>query len=270
MIDPNVFDQLEERQGWMIPGTSDCFRIPIEFSAAAFRFGHSMVRDTYEYNKCHPVVSLGELLSRTGSQPGNAPLPAEWVIEWERFFYVGPSKFTVNFARKIDTKIAKGLHQLNQSTTAKFSVPSAPTRRRDKSSVPLVLESHLPVRTLIRGARMGLPSGQAVAKELHLPVLNAKDVANDPNREIIEKYGFDSDTPLWFYILKEAEVLGDANQPGKHLGPVGSRLVSDVILGALAADPTSYVSAAPKDWRPQFEEMPGLPTLTAGGSNCSS
>ena len=49
--------------------------------------------------------------------------------------------------------------------------------------------------------------------------------------------GFERSTPLWYYVLKEAEVIGD----GLHLGPVGGRIVAEVLIGLLQTDPGSYL-----------------------------
>jgi hypothetical protein len=94
---------------------------------------------------------------------------------------------------------------------------------------------------------MGLPSGQDVARAMGLKPLSNEDLApdNGSHTETLRYYGFDTDTPLWYYILKEAKLRGD----GQCLGPVGSRIVANVIVGALRADPNSYLSVDPA-WKP--------------------
>jgi len=101
------------------------------------------------------------------------------------------------------------------------------------------------VRTLKRGERIGLPSGQAVAAALGETTLTAEQIASGGDRAILRRYGYDVATPLWYYVLKEAEVVGRR----ERLGPVGSRLVGEVIAGALAGDAESYRNVAP-DWTP--------------------
>jgi hypothetical protein len=107
-------------------------------------------------------------------------------------------------------------------------------------------EKILPVITLWRGARMGLPTGQDVARAMGLEPLKPDLIAPDkgPHSDILRFYVFDRDTPLWYYVLREAEHLG-----GERLGPVGSRIVGGVIMGALRADPNSYLSVDPT-WEP--------------------
>jgi hypothetical protein len=77
------------------------------------------------------------------------------------------------------------------------------------------------------------------------------EIAPDNGRdtEILRNHGLDKDTPLWYYILKEAELK--AKPEGGRLGPVGSRIVGDVIGSALRADPSSYLSIDP-NWKPKL------------------
>src|SRR5204863_2267180 len=101
------------------------------------------------------------------------------------------------------------------------------------------------------GARLKLPSGQKVAEKLGFEVLHGAVLQKGPEAETLEKYGFLEDTPLWYYILKEAELLGK----DRRLGPTGSKLIADVIMTALTADPDSYLSVT-KD-----KETKWAPTL---------
>ena len=84
-----------------------------------------------------------------------------------------------------------------------------------------------------------MPSGQAVAKAVGATPLAADDLAE------LKPYGFQSSTPLWYYVLKEAEQVAD----GLHLGPVGGRIVAEVLIGLLETDSNSYLARKPK-WTP--------------------
>ncbi|MCA9968003.1 MAG: hypothetical protein KC423_27345, partial [Anaerolineales bacterium] len=64
--------------------------------------------------------------------------------------------------------------------------------------------------------------------------------------------GFDRETPLWFYILREAEVLAE----GKQLGPMGGRMVAEVLIGLLEGDRQSFVRADPQ-WKPTLGAREG-------------
>ena len=88
---------------------------------------------------------------------------------------------------------------------------------------------------------MKVPSGQRVAQAMNLPQLAAADLVD------LEPFDLDQRTPLWFYVLREAEVTAD----GEHLGPVGGRIVAEVIVGLIRGDRQSYLRQDP-DWTPTY------------------
>lgn len=236
ILDKEVFSGLDEMELRRRGAGATEFRIPVEFSLGAFRFGHSMVREDYFYNDAHPrALLLEDILAQTGAGGrGFAGLPADWVIDWERFFFVGAGDGTARHSNAINTEMADGLHKL----------PGGPRDSR-----------HLSVRTLQRGERVRLPSGQAVAIALGVPPLTRNQVSSGPHKPILEKYGYDTQTPLWYYFLKEAEMRENG---GERLGPAGSLIVGRVILDALLSDPNSYLSVDPS-WTPTLgPSNPGL------------
>jgi hypothetical protein len=257
VLDPEVFERLPELENAKRNRPALDFRIPIEFSVAAFRFGHSMVRDRYKtgVNRQHEDVSLPDLLGLTGLMGGASPaLPAEWVVSWDRFFlHRGGDTAHLNRARKIDTQIANGLHHVEELTTKPIATQRSPG----------FLPPELPVRTLLRGARLELPSGEDIAREISrrenwIRILTEDEIVSGDHRDILTnpRYGLFGNTPLWYYLLKEAELhKNGAGEPGRSLGPLGSYLVADVILDALTADPDSYLSVP--DWSPTIPTMAG-------------
>jgi hypothetical protein len=75
---------------------------------------------------------------------------------------------------------------------------------------------------------------------MRVPVLSnaTLGISDDP--------GWGGEAPLWFYILKEAE-LPPANT--ERLGAVGGRIVAEVLVGLLQRDPNSYLYLNPA-WKP--------------------
>lgn len=237
--------------------------MPVEFAVAAYRLGHSMVREVYSYNRVFrqggiTAATLDLLFKFSGlsgqiigdTVPPGVPLPqpvlpSNWIIDWRRFFDfktpVGTPKFELNLTRKLDPFITPQLHTL----------PGFPQGK----------ESNLAFRNLRRGVQMGLPSGQDVAKLMSKSVkfapLTPDEIAQGPDGAVAKSLGFDKTTPLWFYILKEAEVRGG----GTRLGPVGSRIVAEVFVGLVQGDPTSFLNK--KGWKPTLPaKKPGTFFMT--------
>jgi hypothetical protein len=189
--------------------------MPVEYAVAAYRFGHSMIRAEYELRDTTDSSLTVPIFSPDGRDlRGSRPLPAEFVVDWNYFYEIpgveGPDDR--NMARLIDTQVARPLHDLPPTVIA----PTA-------GAILALAE-----RNLLRGKRLGLPAGQDVAAAMGQPQLSNTDLGlADPR--------WSGKAPLWFYLLKEAELGG-----GQKLGPVGGRIVADVILGILAADPESY------------------------------
>jgi hypothetical protein len=124
----------------------------------------------------------------------------------------------------------------------------------------------LPQRNLLRHVTWSLPSGQAVAKHMGVKALPSDAFAELATYEL----GLETNTPLWYYIMREAGVT-ETTQPtlvpsppptstttgtGLRLGPVGGRIVGEVIMGLLTSDPTSYLSAHPA-WQPTLPTRSG-------------
>jgi hypothetical protein len=99
----------------------------------------------------------------------------------------------------------------------------------------------LATRNLLRNLTMKVPSGQRVARAMNLPELAPGDLSDVKDLSLHQR------TPLWFYVLREADVTAD----GEHLGPVGGRIVADVIVGLITGDRQSYLSQDP-DWTPTY------------------
>jgi len=221
--------------------------LPVEFSAAAFRFADAMVRESYSHNRIFspasepPVPATARMLytftGRAGGivgdlspKPLTAPAPinvlsSNWIIDWRRYFDLNTpahARFMLNHSRKLDPFLAPSLHDLPAGG------------------------GNLALRNLRRGAHLGLPSGQDIASAMRIahPLL-AEEIGSGLDGRAAKEHGLHAETPLWFYLLKEAHLRGD----GERLGPMGSRIVAEVFVGLLEGDPESYLAQDP-DWEP--------------------
>jgi hypothetical protein len=213
--------------------------IPVEFQMA-YRFGHSIVRPSYRAN-----------LAGDGGQPffafifdpaGQGQLDpvdlrggcraARRFVGWQTFFnFGGDQAANVRPNKLIDTKISTPLFNLPLGAIASGDPPTS-----------------LPQRNLLRHVTWSLPSGQDIARAMEIRPLAASQLGELAAFRV----GFERSTPLWYYILKEAELAG-----GTQLTGVGARLVAEVFIGLLQLDRSSYLAQEPR-WRPT------LPSRTPG------
>jgi hypothetical protein len=202
--------------------------IPLEFADAAYRYGHCQIRQQYQLNReTAPVPIFPDLL-------GFRPVPRERTVDWTLLFDT-PGAKAAQRAKKIDGRLPRSLIQLPVAITGDVEID----------------EYHsLAVRDLQRGQGVGLPSGEAVARHLGVRPLSRDEVGLGPT-------GWTGETPLWYYILREAAVTTSGNR----LGPVGGRIVVEVMATLLDRDPASVRFAGP-EWAPR-RSLIGLLAPTA-------
>lgn len=206
---------VQEGPRWFRPSHS--VFIPLEFADAAYRYGHCQIRHRYKLNAdTDPVPLFPDLL-------GFRPVPREHAIDWTLFFDK-PGAATAQRCKKIDGKLVRALIELPVAVTGECEI-------QDYHS--------LAVRDLQRGQGVGLPSGECVARHMGITPLTAEQVG-------IATTGWRGETPLWYYILREADVYTG----GDRLGPVGGRIVAEVLVGLIEADPTSFCHNS-QGWKSQ-------------------
>ena len=216
LVGRRLADQvLREGPRWFRPGHGGF--IPLEFAGAAYRYGHSQIRHRYRLNlQTNPVPLFPDLL-------GFRAVPRERTVDWTLFFDA-PDAIPAQRCKKIDGKLVRALIGLPVAITGECEI-------EDYHS--------LAMRDLQRGQGVGLPSGEAVARHIGIIPLTAEQVGTAST-------GWQGETPLWYYILREADVCTG----GHRLGHVGGRIVAEVLVGLIDADPTSY-RRNNREWRPK-------------------
>lgn len=214
LIGQSLVDEImSEGPRFYRPG--DAPYIPVEFADAAYRYGHSQVRQLYRLSADGPelpvfpdLVGFSEIGERR--------------VDWSLLFDV-PGRAPAQRAKPIDGQLPRSLVELPQAITGEVE---------DEAYRSLA------TRDLERGEGTGLPSGESVAGFMGIEALSPQELA-------LERHGWSGETPLWLYILREAHV----REGGDRLGPVGGRIVGEVMIEIIRRDPESYLALDP-EWRP--------------------
>jgi hypothetical protein len=189
--------------------------IPVEFADAAYRYGHSQIRQLYR------LTADGPRLPVFPDLVGFSPIDGR-TVEWSLLFDV-PGREPAQRAKPIDGQLPRSLIELPHVITGE--VEDAAYRS-------------LAAPDLERGEGTGLPSGEAVARHIGAEVLTEDELG-------LKQHGWSGETPLWLYILRESSV----RENGEQLGEVGGRIVGEVLIEVIRRDPESYLALEP-DWEP--------------------
>jgi hypothetical protein len=189
--------------------------IPVEFADAAYRYGHSQIRQLYRLQRDGPARPVFPDLI------GFGPV-GDRRVDWSLLFDV-PGHPPAQRSKPIDGQLPRSLIEL----------PTAITGAVEDQAY-----RSLAARDLERGQGTGLPSGESVARAIGVDGLTEREVG-------LARYGWTDETPLWLYVLRESAV----RHGGDRLGAVGGRIVGEVLVGIISRDPESYLALDPS-WEP--------------------
>ncbi|MCE7000389.1 hypothetical protein LZG04_37070 [Saccharothrix sp. S26] len=273
IVDPAIVDDVftRGRRFFEAPGRGTPHGLhptmPLEFSVAAYRLGHSMIRDAYQWNRVFTTTgpaTLFLLFAFTGTSgnfdPGSAlpdlddpnsgavdTLPTNWIADFRRLYdfteadrpdLAPPTADGGNVTKRVDSLLVNPLTRL-----------PAGTFDGRGSEIPEI-QRNLAFRNLTRADMVRLAGGQQMAGFLGVPALTEEQILVGDRGASLEsltdaqKAAVTAATPLWLYVLREAEFHGG------RLGPVGGRIVAEVFHRAIEGSRTSIVREP--SWRPEF------------------
>jgi Animal haem peroxidase len=221
LVGPQLMEELAAEGARFYRPAGEPF-IPLEFADAAFRYGHSQIRQLYRLQPAGPLYPVFPDLI------GFGPV-GERRVDWSLLFDV-PGRPPAQRAKPMDGVLPRSLIELPQALTG---------------AVDDVAYRSLATRDLERGKGTGLPSGEAVAR-----LVGAEPLSEDELD--LRRHGWEGETPLWLYVLREASV----RESGDRLGEVGGRIVAEVLHGVIVGDPESYLAVDP-GWMPTLPAREG-------------
>ncbi|TQQ82633.1 peroxidase [Halonotius terrestris] len=226
ICDEDIVDDVRQQRAYYTPGQGEEPYIPVEFSVAAYRYGHSQIRERYRVNSETKADLFGHGDDAFGM--GFQAPSADEAVDWRYLFDLKDPDIVPQSARAIDPLMSPDLLDLPFIESESW-------------------RSSLASRNLVRGKRLGLPSGQAVARAMGIEPLSNEEIGFDQALAELDDHDppADIEAPLWHYILAEAREASG----GDHLGAVGSRIVAETLVGLIESDPSSFLTVQP-EWTP--------------------
>jgi hypothetical protein len=262
--------------------------LPMEFTGAAYRFGHSGVRNAYRLNQGFQRLIFNGADDAAESLVGFGDLPESHKIDWGLFVTdrLPPGTKGNNPSQVGGQDVPADTHRLQYAYKLDTTLVNPLLALPPRIGGPGPLFNSLAARNLKRGYNFSLPSGQDIAGVLgiakHPPLkfgdelLAFKDMPGMPAEDA---KALEAHTPLWLYTLAEGQaclakpdgsfatkvkdgktVIDKDSDAGTQLGPVGGRIVLEVLFAILDDDPDSYFRAKPETWHSVVK--PGASTIT--------
>lgn len=266
ILDPIVWDYLivNGRRSFWEPVAGELPRVPIEFAAAGFRFGHSMVRNSYALNRSLSVgiETLFRMTGRAGLGSLTGPLPQSHVVDWRRFFKASlphAGDPATNLAFPIDPDIAIVLPRGPSLATTNLEIGNLSALPHAQALVEHLALEHRYLSGVINLAPLSRdelnPDVFVQAARQTMPLLS----------QIEQRHGLDRKTPLWYYLLVEAHT----QHGGRRLGTLGSLIVGTVLrsLVRLSSPSVSGETFVSRYIEPT-KQVPASPAVPTGMALC--
>ncbi|MGB7433498.1 MAG: peroxidase family protein [Ahrensia sp.] len=242
----------------MTHGAGEVPFMPLEFSVAAYRHGHSQVREVYDWNvnfgtgsgilPSSPFGLLFDFSGGSGTRLDQENLPTNWVADFRRLYDFSEHNLPnlsdsvvgqIGMAKSIDPYIAPALGNL----------PGL----RDAVMMGKAPFANLAALNLRRGSMRALPSGQDVSRQLSnvkmLTEAKMRAVIDPQFADVMERFSLFERTPLWLYILLEA-----ADNGGNQMGALGSTIVCETFLTLVLTSRTSIINGSVR-WTPDDDKV---------------